>query len=409
MFARSDRSGLAQWWFTIDRPLLTAVLALIAAGVVFSLAAGPTVADKKGYATFTFVERHALHACAGVLIVVAASFCAPRTIRRTALVLGVVMLGLLTWLAVGGPEINGARRWLRVAGWSLQPSEFMKPAFVVLVAWALVAHQRTGRHAILAIPIGLTGVVVALLLAQPDVGQTLLLVLLFGVVFFAAGYALVWPLAAGVAGLGLAGGAYALLPHVRRRIDSFLLAGENDSYQVDRAVQSFVEGGWFGRGPGEGVIKSVLPDAHTDFVLAVIAEEYGILVCLVLLGLYGVVAARAVTRIWRTENRFARTAAAGLLALLVMQVFANMGVNTGLLPAKGTTLPFISYGGSALTAAALAMGMLVAFTRRSVDWLSPDAVASSEVSDTATGYTRRGRYADQAEEPRDAAVAGAAE
>ncbi|MEO0618328.1 MAG: putative peptidoglycan glycosyltransferase FtsW [Pseudomonadota bacterium] len=368
MFARTDRSRLAMWWFTVDRQLLCAVLALIAAGVIFSLAAGPTVAMKKGLAAYVFVERHTLFAMAAVVIVTVVSFCTPLAIRRIALLVLAASIAAMIALVLGGPEINGAQRWVRFAGLSLQPSEFVKPAFVVLVAWALSAHARTGRAVLLAIPLGLVALVVALLALQPDFGQSLLIAALFGIMFFAAGYSLLWPLGALAAGLGVTGIAFLHFPHVRARIEGFLSPEDSDTYQIDRAVQSFVEGGWFGRGPGEGVIKSILPDAHTDFILAVIAEEYGILVCLVLLGLYAFVVARTIGHVWRMQNRFARTAAGGLAFLLAMQAFANMGVNTGLLPAKGVTLPFISYGGSSLTAMALAMGMLLALTRRSVEW-----------------------------------------
>lgn len=368
IFARTDRSTLAQWWFTVDRQLLTALLVLIVSGIVFSLVAAPTVALKRGLEPFAYVERHVLIASVGMFVMIALSFASPLNIRRLALVMFVVATAMIAVVLVVGPEINGARRWVRLLGQSLQPSEFLKPAFIVLMAWVLSAHVRTGRSGLLIVPPVMLLVVIALLILQPDLGQSLIFAMLWGGMFFAAGYSLLWPFGAALAGLGLATVAYSTFPHVRQRIEGFLSPETTDTYQIDRAVQSFVEGGWFGRGPGEGIIKSVLPDAHTDFILAVIAEEYGIAVCLVLIGLYLFVIARAVHHVWGMENRFARTAASGLIMLLALQTFANMGVNTGLLPAKGVTLPFISYGGSSLMAMSMAMGMLLALTRRSVDW-----------------------------------------
>ncbi len=368
MFSRTDQSRLAEWWFTVDRQLLTAVLVLISAGIVFSLVAGPTVALKKGLAPYTFVERHIVFAGLGMFAMVALSFAAPVTIRRLALLMFAAAIAMIVVVLFVGPEINGARRWVRVFGQSLQPSEFLKPAFIVLMAWALAAHIQTGRRGLLVVPLALLLFVIGLLILQPDLGQSLIFAVLWGALFFAAGYSLLWPIGAAAAGMAVAVAAWSIFPHVRQRIEGFLRPETTDTYQTDRAIQSFVEGGWFGRGPGEGVIKSVLPDAHTDFILAVIAEEYGIAVCFILIGLYCFVIARAIQHVWQTENRFARIAASGLATLLGLQAFANMGVNTGLLPAKGVTLPFISYGGSSLLAMSIAMGMLLALTRKSVDW-----------------------------------------
>ncbi|MGI9408184.1 MAG: FtsW/RodA/SpoVE family cell cycle protein, partial [Hyphomicrobiaceae bacterium] len=369
--SRTDRSTLAAWWFTVDRQLLIGILVLLATGIIFSLAASPTVALKKGLAPYTYVERHILFAGIGTFLVLAISFLPPMIIRRISLVLFVSSIALIVGVLFFGPEINGARRWVRFLGQSLQPSEFLKPAFIILMAWCLAEHARTGRRSLLLITMIMLACVVALLILQPDLGQSLIFAILWGGLFFAAGYSLLWPLAA--AGLGTAAivGAYRTFPHVRSRFDGFFRPDQSDTYQIDRAVQSFVEGGWFGRGPGEGVIKSILPDAHTDFILAVIAEEFGIAVCLVLIGLFGFVIVRALQHTWRMENLFARNAAAGFTVLLATQTFANMGVNTGLLPAKGVTLPFISYGGSSLIAMSIAMGMLVALTRRSAEINAP--------------------------------------
>jgi cell division protein FtsW len=361
--SRTDRSLLADWWFSVDRVLLTALLALAAAGVVLSLAASPAMALKRGFPTFYFFERHLAFTALAVAIMLAISIATPAAVRRIALVLLVAGVAAMAAVLVIGPEINGARRWLRIAGHSLQPSEFAKPAFIVLVAWLMAETQRRDDVPGTALAFGLLAVFETLLLLEPDVGQSLLIAVVFGAMFVLAGGSLTLILAMLAAGAAVGVMAYQTFPHVRARIDRFVTPGSGDTFQTDRALQSFIEGGFFGRGPGEGTIKHVLPDAHTDFIFAVIAEEYGVLACLVLVGLYALIVIRGLFHALDAPSPFIRLATAGLALLIGVQAMVNIGVNIGLLPAKGMTLPFISNGGSSLVAIGISAGMLVGLTR----------------------------------------------
>jgi cell division protein FtsW len=362
--ARDERSVLTDWWFTVDRLLLACILAIVGAGVVLSLAASPAIAIKRGLPTFHFVERQLAFIAAAVVLMLALSLLSPARIRRVALAGLGACLVLMLLVLVYGAEINGARRWLHLAGYSLQPSEFAKPTFVVLSAWLFAEGRRRPDMPALPLAFGLYLAFAGLLALQPDVGQALLVSLVWCALFFLAGGPAAWFVALlALLAVGF-GASYLTTGYVRLRVDRFLNPAPGDSFQADRARQSFVEGGLFGRGPGEGTIKSVLPDAHNDFIFAVIAEEYGGLACLVLLGLFALVVVRVFSRQLGEGNDFLRLAAMGLALLFGLQAIVNMAVNTGLLPTKGITLPFISIGGSSTLATGVALGMLLALTRR---------------------------------------------
>lgn len=365
--SRADRSLLAEWWFTVDRVLLTAILVLAGTGLVLSLAASPAVAIKKGFAPFYFVERHLAFTMLGVVLMFVVSLLQPRMIRRLALIVFVCSIAVMIAVLFGGEEINGAKRWLRVAGFSLQPSEFAKPCFVVLAAWAFAESQKRTDMPARLLACGLYAAFAIPLISQPDVGQTLLVSTVWGTLFILTGQPLVW--AAGFAGLGLAGlgVAYLSLGYVKSRVNNFISPSADETSQTARALQSFVEGGFLGRGPGEGTIKTALPDAHTDFIFAVVAEEYGAVACLALVALIAFIVLRAYFRTFGESDPFARLAVAGLTVMFAMQAAINMAVNVGLMPAKGMTLPFISAGGSSLLSVSLLMGMVLALTRRRVD------------------------------------------
>ena len=365
-FERDDRSLLADWWFTVDRSLLTAVFVLMGVGIIVSLAASPSVAISKDLATFYFVKRHILNVCIGAVLLLALSNLSPRYIRRIALVLFCACIVAMVYILVAGDEINGARRWVRVAGISIQPSEFAKPAFVVLSAWAFAEYERRRDMPALPVALCLYAVFVTLLLLQPDIGQSLLITFVWGGLFILAGlsFALVALfLALVVVGLGI---IYVELPYIQDRVDAFLSPVVGSNSQVERAYNSFKEGGLLGRGPGEGTIKTVLPDAHTDFIFAVIAEEYGAVACLALLALFAFIVFRALIQAIAIENLDTRYAVCGLALLIAGQTLINMGVNVGLLPAKGMTLPMISAGGSSLIAISITFGMILGLTRRRV-------------------------------------------
>jgi len=365
--SRAERSLLVDWWYSVDRVLLANILVLIGAGLLLSLAASPAIAIKRGLPTFHFVERHVLFAAAATMLLLAVSLASWETVRRLALAVLLAGLLLMALVLALGAEINGARRWLHVGGHSLQPSEFAKPAFVTLSAWLLAESRRRPDMPATLLAVALYGLFAGLLVLQPDIGQMLLVSVVWGALLLLAGKPLRWLLLlfAGLGGAVLA--SYLSLAYVRSRLDRFWHPSAGDTFQTDRALQSFVEGGFLGKGPGEGTVKTVLPDAHTDFIFAVIGEEYGVLACLVLLALFGLVAVRVFQRHLAPTGGFAPLAAAGLVLLFELQALVNMAVNVGLVPAKGITLPFISSGGSSMLAVGLTMGMLLAVTRRRPD------------------------------------------
>jgi cell division protein FtsW len=361
---RADKSVLSDWWFTVDRLMFFGLLLLMGAGLVLSFAASPPVAAKYHLEPFYFVRRHAVMLLPAVAITFAASTLAPKQIRRASLVIFLTGIGLMILILFLGPEVKGAKRWLELGTFSLQPSEFAKPAFVVLTAWLFNESQKRKDVPGLELAILLYGVFALLLVLQPDFGQTMLVTLVWGALFFMAGINMVWIGVLAVAGIGGLFAAYFLLPHVASRIDRFLDPASGDTYQADRSLDSFLHGGWFGRGPGEGTVKDVLPDSHTDFIFAVAAEEYGLIACLILLTLFAFIVLRGLSKASQEPDGFIRHAVAGLIMLFGLQTLINMAVNVGMLPAKGMTLPFISYGGSSLLAMALTMGFALGFTRK---------------------------------------------
>jgi len=363
MHSRVERTPFADWWRTTDRLTLAAVVILMLGGIVLSLAASPPVAARLNLDAFHFVNRHVLFLVPAILVLLATSLLTPRQIRRLALVVFVFSAILVAATPFFGAEIKGARRWLVIFGLNIQPSEFLKPAFVILVAWLFGESARRPEMPANTVALGLLLLVVSLLVLQPDFGQTLLLLLVWGALFFMAGMRLIWVAGlGGVAAVGLVG-AYFTVPHVARRIKRFLDPASGDTYNIDIALESFTRGGWFGRGPGEGTVKRLLPGSHTDFVFAVAAEEFGIAICLVLAALFAFVVVRALLRAMRNDDPFTRFAVSGLAILFGLQSAINMAVNLHLLPAKGMTLPFISYGGSSMISLAYGMGMLLALTR----------------------------------------------
>ncbi|HET9904029.1 MAG TPA: putative lipid II flippase FtsW [Xanthobacteraceae bacterium] len=363
MRSRAQRTPFGEWWWTIDRVLLGALAALMLAGIVLSLAASPPVATRIGLDPFHFVYRHILFLLPALAVLVGTSALTPRTIRRVSLVIFVVSLLLVAATLQFGAEIKGARRWIVIAGVNIQPSEFLKPAFVILVAWLFAESARRPEMPANTLALLLLFVSISLLVLQPDFGQTMLLALVWSALFFMAGMRWIW--VAGLGGAAIAGllGAYYTIPHVAKRINRFMDPSSGDTFNIDVALESFTRGGWFGTGPGEGTIKRVLPEGHTDFVFAVAGEEFGIVLCLVLVALFALVVIRTLNVAMRDEDPFARFAVAGLAILFGTQAAINMAVNLHLMPAKGMTLPFVSYGGSSLISLAYAMGMLLALTR----------------------------------------------
>ena len=363
MVSRAERTPFAAWWWTVDRLMLAALLALMLGGIVLSLAASPPVAARLGLEPFYFVNRHVLYLIPAIAVLLLTSLLPPRHIRRIAVVMFVLSLVLVAATLVYGAEVKGARRWIVILGVNIQPSEFLKPAFVILIAWLFGESARRPEMPANTMALALLLLVASALVLQPDFGQTMLIALVWGALFFLAGMRLVWVLGlGGAAVVGLAG-AYVTIPHVARRIQRFLDPASGDTFNIDQALESFLRGGWFGRGPGEGTVKRILPESHTDFVFAVAAEEFGIVLCLALLTLFAFIVLRGLRHAVANEDPFRRFAAAGLSILFGLQSAINMAVNTHLMPAKGMTLPFISYGGSSMISLAWGMGMLLALTR----------------------------------------------
>ena len=363
-FARIDQSPVARWWWTVDRWSLAALGMLIGFGVVMSLAASPPVAERIGYDGLHFVRRHLAMLPLAMGLMFAVSLQPPRTIRRIAVIGFAISLVLLALTFVIGVEIKGARRWINLPGLSLQPSEFVKPTFAVVAAWLFSEQKLRPRFPGNLICLALFLVVVAMLIKQPDIGMAAVVAAVWFAQFFMAGMRLYWVAAGALAGLGGLVGAYMYLPHVRVRVDHFLDPSTGDSYQVNRSIEAFANGGLWGRGPGEGTVKDVLPDAHADFVFAVAGEEFGVIVCLAIVALFAFIVLRGFSRMSQEGSLFVLLAATGLLVQFGLQAAINMASSLHLIPTKGMTLPFLSYGGSSMLALGLGMGMMLALTRR---------------------------------------------
>ena len=366
MVSRAERTTFGEWWWTIDRWLLFSFVVLMIAGILFGLAAYPPVANKLGLSTFHFVNRQAVFLVIAACIIVGTSFLSPREVRRLALILFVIGWSLVVATLFFGAEVKGARRWINLVGFNLQPSELLKPAFVVMAAWAF--SEGAARKDIKFLPSVIAFVLLIMvavpLIRQPDLGQTILVTSVWCGLFFLAGLHILWVI--GLVGGGIGGIflAYKFLPHVTDRIDRFLNKGNGDTFQTDMAMDSFLSGGWFGRGPGEGIVKRSLPDSHTDFLFSVIGEEFGVVVCMLVVCVFAFIVLRGMYNARQNSDPFCRMAGAGLVMLFGLQSFINMAVNLNLIPPKGMTLPFLSYGGSSLFSVALTTGMLLAVTRR---------------------------------------------
>ncbi|MEG3618817.1 putative peptidoglycan glycosyltransferase FtsW [Magnetovibrio sp. PR-2] len=362
-FTRTDTSVVSRWWWTIDRITLLTVMVIAALGAMLVASASPAVAERIGLESYHFINRHFVFLPMALLVMVATSLLTPQGVRRLAVLVFVGALAAMVAVLFLGAEIKGATRWLYVAGFSLQPSEFIKPAFAVVAAWMFAAQKLDEDVPGYAISIGLFVVVIGLLMLQPDFGMSIVVASVWAVQFFISGLPLI--LVGAIALLLILGGfgAYLTLDHVRYRIDKFLDPSSSMGYQVEKSLNAFENGGLFGRGPGEGRVKEVLPDAHTDFILAVAGEEFGIVLCLVIVALIGFVVLRGFTRVLNDSDFFVMVAVTGLLTQFALQAIINIASTTHLIPPKGMTLPFISYGGSSTLALALGMGMVLALTR----------------------------------------------
>lgn len=372
LLSRTDRSFLGEWWWTVDRTMLLAVMILMAFGVVLVATASPPVAEHLNLNSFHFLKRHVIILVPALLIMIGVSMLDARWIRRLCSLIFVGTLALMVWVLIGGMEIKGAQRWVHLPGFSLQPGEFIKPAFAVMAAWMMSLQNKENLenggkgfpgHLITA---GLYLVTITLLLLQPDLGMTVVVTAIWGAQIFIAGFPFRYMIAflmAGLVGLVL---AYSSFSHVQSRIDRFLDPSSGDNYQVEKSLEAFKSGGVFGTGPGQGEVKLHLPDAHADFIFAVAGEEMGLIFVLIILALFLYVIMAGLNRVMDSADMFAVLTVGGLLSMFGFQALVHMGSSLNILPTKGMTLPFMSYGGSSLLSTALSMGIVLGLTRRQV-------------------------------------------
>ena len=362
-FSRTDRSMLSHWWWTVDRWTVAAIIVIVATGAILALAASPPVAQRIGLDTFYFAHRQFILLPIALILMFSVSLLNREGVRLLALVCFGLSVLLMIYTMFSGVEIKGATRWIFIAGNSLQPSEFVKPSFAIVTAWMFAAWRLREDFPGYMVAVGLYLAVAALLLMQPDVGMAILVSVVWGVQFFLAGLPMVLVMAIGV--IFIIGGfaAYFNFDHVQSRIDRFFDPAGSEAYQVARSLEAFINGGIFGRGPGEGQIKAVLPDAHADFIFAVAGEEFGLMLTLLIVGLFLFVVLRGFVRAFRETDLFVQLAVAGLLVQFGLQAIINMASTLNLMPTKGMTLPFISYGGSSMMALALGIGTVLALTR----------------------------------------------
>jgi cell division protein FtsW len=363
MISRADQSRVAQWWWTIDRYFLGCFVMLMSLGIILSFAASPAVAERLGYAPYHFVNRQSFFMVVSFIVMIIVSFFNERLVRRIALLQLVAAILLMIMVLFIGVEIKGSRRWLQFLGMTIQPSEFIKPAFVVLSAFLFAQRIKYPDIPGNLLSMILFGIVASLLVAQPDLGQTMLLTATWGAMFFMAGLPWVWIVIFFCIVAFGAVGAYEIFPHVAARIDKFM-TGEGDTFQIDVGREALIRGGFGGLGPGEGVSKKILPDSHTDYIFSVAAEEFGLIFCIGISLLFAFIVLRGLLFALREKDEFTRLAVAGLVSIFGLQSIINIGVNVQILPAKGMTLPFISYGGSSLVAMGFSMGFLLALTRK---------------------------------------------
>jgi cell division protein FtsW len=362
--SRADTSILGRWWWTVDRWTLFSIVALIGFGYVLVLAASPAVAERIHQSRDLFILKQVVFLALAGGVIVGVSLLSPRTIRRVAIAGCLIALALTLLTLFHGVEIKGARRWIALPGMSVQPSEFLKPCFAVVTAWLLTEGRRGSGFPGMLAAFVIFGLILMLLKSQPDIGMLSVITAVFFAQLFVLGLNMGFVGIAAGGMVGAAGAAYVFFPHVRSRVTRFLHPEQGDHYQVDTALQAFGNGGLLGRGPGEGRVKDLLPDAHADFVYAVAGEEFGLIVCLLILSVFAFIVLRGLLRLVQENEEFNIVASAGLITGFGLQAFVNMASSLHLIPTKGMTLPFISYGGSSALSVALDMGMLLALTRR---------------------------------------------
>ncbi|HBU96346.1 putative lipid II flippase FtsW [Thalassospira lucentensis] len=363
-FSRADTSVLGIWWWTVDRWFLAAIILLMGIGALLVMSASPPVADRINVDSFHFVTRQFIFLGLAAACMFSISLLPVKWVRRLASImfLGVIFLLIITPFI--GSEIKGAVRWIHLAGITIQPSEFLKPAFAVVVAWMFAEGRLNPNFPGYIVSSLMLALCIFLLMIQPDFGQTVVVTSIWSVQIFLAGLPIILVFCLGLGAVGLAVSAYLILPHVQSRVDRFLDPASGDNYQIERSMEAFMNGGIMGRGPGEGWVKNSIPDAHSDFIFAVAGEEFGLLFCVLVVGVFAFIIMRGLSRLMGERNLFVVLAVTGILVQFGLQAVINMASTLQLVPPKGMTLPFVSYGGSATIGIAIGMGFVLALTRK---------------------------------------------
>ena len=364
VFSRLSKSRLGNWWWTIDKLTLSLVLLITFIGAFLVFSASPAVARVNNFSDYHFIKKQIVFILVGLIILFSTSMLRLKHIRRLSIICYFIFLLLMVVTLFAGYETKGASRWIRVFGFTLQPSEFIKPTFVVVSAWLLNGAKQTADFPGMRLSVCLYALTVFMLLQQPDFGMCIVITLIWAFQLFLAGLPLLWVSILGALGAVSGLVAYFTFDHVHNRVQQFLFSDGQLSYQVKKSMEAFENGNLLGCGPGEGVVKLHLPDAHTDFIFAVAGEEFGVWLCLLLVFLFACIVIRTLYLSLKDNNLFITYAASGLAALFGLQGIINMASTLHLIPTKGMTLPFISYGGSSFFASALGMGMLLSLTRR---------------------------------------------
>lgn len=365
-FSRNNRSVLANWWWTVDRPLLIMLALIIGIGMIMTFSASPATAARENYESFHYIKRQFVFLPFAIGMMLVLSMQNLKTIRRISVLGYILAIILVAATHFFSTDIKGAHRWITLGMFTIQPSEFLKPTFIVVAAWLLDGQKRYKDFPGNWLSFGLLVITLALVASQPDFGMSVVLGLIWFFQFFLTGIPMLWMVILGVSSLLAACGAYMIFPHIQNRIQQYFASENNLAYQVKKSMDAFENGGLWGAGPGEGVVKMHIPDAHTDFIFAVAAEEYGMFLCLCIVVLYAVIVIRALCISLKDNNLFIILSASGLAASFGLQSIVNMASTMHLVPTKGMTLPFISYGGSSLLSVAIGMGMLLAITRKNV-------------------------------------------
>ncbi|BAG40132.1 FtsW/RodA/SpoVE family cell cycle protein [Orientia tsutsugamushi] len=356
---------LWRWWKSIDQYTVFLLCILSALSLMLVTTSGAAVANRIGVPQSYFASKHIFYVVLAVGTTFVVSFLNKTTIKRLAILGFILNIILLIFIKFYGNPIKGAKRWINIGGISLQPSEFVKPFFLVITGWLLSAIQSNEIRFIVTIILYL--IVALLLITQPDFGMLITISVAFGIQLFIAGIPLLWLLILICISIAGTAGAYSLLPHVKRRINSFLDPTNSENYQVMKSLQAFKNGGLYGKGPGEGLVKHMLPDSHTDFIFAVAGEELGAIVCLIIVAIFTFIVIYGFIKLLFEEDNYTIFVSSGILSQFGFQAIVNMCVSTNLLPTKGMTLPFISYGGSSSVAVAIGVGILLALTRHKTD------------------------------------------